>query len=353
MPSRQVSHRTGRCAVVLWGVLSAFRAGAAEPESVRIEYVAPVGCPDAAAFLGSLRERTTRFRPAPPDEPARSFTVRVTPSGSSYAGQLEIRSLSGSVAVRTVDAKSCDQVTSALALITALAISPNALTDGPKPTGDAFPSKASDSGAEADRKRPPSSLETVAPKPAAQEASQPWLWSAGLLGSLAKVAPDLGYGGEIFVQTEAPISSQLGPSARLGAFFNQSRATFVAPVGASATFQWVGGLLEGCPVRLTGWDMRFAVIPCVAFRLGALRAQGRGMSQPRDAASLWSDVGLVLRLRLAVTARLSLEAQGSFIFPLTRPSFEIMDLVSHTPTADYSTSRLGGSAAVGAAYRFR
>src|SRR5512136_1399882 len=126
------SETIGRVALVGTALLGLDRVAIAEPESVRIDYAAPTGCPDATAFMHSLRERTTRFREAAPDEQARGFLVRVKAVGSAFSGRLEIRSPDGPTAVRNVEAAVCDEVSSALALITALTIDPNALTDSPK-----------------------------------------------------------------------------------------------------------------------------------------------------------------------------------------------------------------------------
>ena len=61
------SETIGRVALVGTAILGLGRVAIAEPESVRIDYAAPTGCPDATAFVRSLRERTTRFREAAPD----------------------------------------------------------------------------------------------------------------------------------------------------------------------------------------------------------------------------------------------------------------------------------------------
>ena len=350
MPGWRKSETIGRVALVGTAILGLGRVAAAEPESVRIDYVAPASCPDATAFLRSLRERTTHFRDATPDEQARRFLVRVRAVGSSFSGRLEIRSPDGRTAVRNVDATICDEVSDALALITALTIDPNALTGGPKRASQSQAEPPPEPAAGPDRQRSPASAAAVAPLPpsAATEASRPWRWSAGLLGHTTfLVSPTLGYGGDIFVEAEAPVSSRLGPAVRMAVFLNQSDVEL--PTGAAARFQWALVEVEGCPVRLGG--MRLALHPCLAFRLGILHGEGRRISQPKQTVSLWSDAGPVLRLRLAVTARLLLEAQGGFMLPLHRPTFDIVDMGS--PTTAYSVPRLGGSAGIGVAYRFR
>jgi hypothetical protein len=108
------SETFGRVALVGAAILGLGRVAIAEPESVRIGYAAPTGFPDATAFERSLRERTTRFREAAPDEQARRFLVRVKAAGSAFSGRLEIRSPDGPTAVRNVEAPVCDEVSSAL-----------------------------------------------------------------------------------------------------------------------------------------------------------------------------------------------------------------------------------------------
>jgi hypothetical protein len=306
------------------------RVALAEPESVRIDYVAPAGCPDETAFLQSLKERTTRFREAAPDGQARRFLVRVRTVGASFHGRLEIRAPDGRTAVRNVDATACDEVSNALALITALTIDPNALTGSSEQT---LPSRAA--------------VATLPPTPVAREASQPWRWSAGLLGHTTfLVSPSLGYGGAIFIDAEAPASFRLGPAARMGIFLSQSDVEL--PSGAAARFQWALMELDACPVRLGG--SRVAIHPCVAFHLGVIHGEGRRISQPKQTVSLWSDVGPVLRVRLAATARLLLDAQVGLVLPLHRPTFDIVDM--GLSTTAYSVPRLGGSAGIGVGYRF-
>jgi hypothetical protein len=340
----------GRVMLVGTVILGLSRVAAAEPESVRIDYAAPAGCPDVTAFFLSLRERTTRFREAGPDEQARRFLVRVRTVGSSFSGRLEIRSPDGRTAVRNVDAPICDEVSNALALITALTIDPNALTGSPKMAGTSQVEPTPGSAAGPDRPRSPLSAAAVVTLPllATPDASQPWRWSAGLLGHATfLVSPTLGYGGDIFVEAEAPDSSRLGPAVRMGIFLNQSDVEL--PSGRAARFQWALTEIDGCPVRLGG--TRLALHPCLVFRLGVIHGEGRRISQPKKTVSLWSDAGPMLRLRFGVTARLFLDAQGGIVLPLHRPSFEITDMGS-SMTA-YSVPRLGASAGIGVAYRFR
>jgi hypothetical protein len=347
MRVRGKNQAVARAALVLSALLAPGRIAWAEPESVRIDYTAPAGCPDATAFMRSLRERTTRFREARPDEQAREFLVRVRAVASSFSGRLEIHSPDGRTAIRKVDATVCDEVTGALALITALTIDPDARIASAKGASRSQAEPAPDA---ADRPVPTPSGATVATLPAAlaPEPSQPWRWSAGLLGHTTFwLSPNLGYGGQLFVEAEAPSSSRVGPAARLGIFLNQSDVEL--PTGTAARFQWALMQVEGCPVRFGGSGL--AIHPCLAFHLGVIHGEARRISQPRQTVSLWADAGPLLRLRMAATARLLVEAQAGLMFPLHRPTFDILDMGSATTA--YSVPRVGGSAGIGVAYRFR
>lgn len=329
----------GPMAVVFSALVGLAAPAAAEPESVHIEYVAPAGCPTATAFLRSLRARTTRFRAASPDEPARHFSVRVAPAASSFAGRLQIDGPAGS-AVRTLEGRMCGDVVDALALMTALAIDPSAL--GPGPNNESRPADS-----ERNSRVPPRPENQAAADPPSPSAP-PWPWSAGLDGHLAfHLTPGASTGGSVFVETENPT----GAAFRAGIFVNQAHVDVATPVGATATLQWAAVELDGCPVRMELAGL--TIFPCVAFHLGALRSEGQGIRQPNRAVNLWADLDPVLRLRFAVTARLFLEAQGALFFPLTRPEFSVLDAGSQTTTTAYSVPRWGGLLGIGVAYRFR
>jgi hypothetical protein len=361
MRVRRKSEALVRAALALVHFFALGGVAAAEPEVVRIDYAAPAACPDATAFLRSLKERTTRFRQATGAEKARSFRVRVTGLSSSFSGRLEIAGPDDAIAVRTVDSRSCTEVSSALALMAALAIDPSALVPSALvPSSLGGPSKRADEPAtetattpvaEAERKQR-SSLSTVTASARSVPdgpAGPPWRWSAGVQGHTTfAVTPNLGWGADLFVDAEAPDSSTLGPAARAGLFFNQSVVEL--PTGPSARFRWMAATLEGCPARLKAQALRLAVHPCVALRMGVLHGEGRSMTQPKQVTSLWSDVGPLLRLRLQAADRVNIEAQAALMLPLYRPTFTILD--NGSDTSAFSVPALGGTVGIGMSYGF-
>jgi hypothetical protein len=349
MRVRQQSETVKRAALVLGSLFALGGVAVAEPEAVRIDYAAPAACPNAAAFLRSIKERTTRFRQATATESARSFRVRVSGLSSSFAGRLEIVGPDDSTAVRNVDSPSCSEVSNALALMTALAIDPSALVSQSKPADERPTEPASAVEAEQKQRSVPSTM-TDSPRSVPDASTgPPWRWSAGVQGHTTfAVTPDLGYGGDLFVDVEAPDSSALGPAARIGLFLNQSVVDL--PTGPSARFSWIAAALEGCPVRLRAPALRLAVHPCLAVRMGVLSGEGQSMTQPKQATSLWSDVGPLLRLRVQVGARVNLEVQGALMLPLYRPTFTILD--NGSDTSAFAVPAVGGSLGIGVSYGF-
>lgn len=356
MRVRRKSEALVRAALALVHFFALGGVASAEPEVVRIDYAAPAACPDATAFLRSLKERTTRFRQATGAEKARSFRVRVTGLSSAFSGRLEIAGPDDAIAVRTVDSRSCTEVSSALALMAALAIDPNALVPNAlvgktQPADEPATEPAATPAAEAERKQG-SSLSTVTASSRSVPdgpAGPPWRWSAGVQGHATfAVTPNLGWGADLFVDAEAPDSSTLGPAARAGLFFNQSVVEL--PTGPSARFRWMAATLEGCPARLKAQTLRLAVHPCVALRMGVLSGDGRSMTRPKQATSFWSDVGPLLRLRLQATDRVNLEAQAALMLPLYRPTFTILD--NGVDTSAFSVPSLGGAVGIGMSYGF-
>src|SRR5882672_7665894 len=94
-----------------------------------LEYAAPPACPGADRFLDEIAARTSRARPAQPGERATTLTVVIKEVAGGDKGTLQLQSADGATSARQVSAADCEQVVSALALMTALAIDPNAVTD--------------------------------------------------------------------------------------------------------------------------------------------------------------------------------------------------------------------------------
>jgi hypothetical protein len=188
---------------------------------------------------------------------------------------------------------------------------------------------------------------------AAVSVSPRWTWAAGAAGQMSfLVSPTAGAGALLFAQGAAPGTAVLGPVLRAGLFVR--RSDVAAASGAGARFQWAGSLVEGCPVRLAVTDARLALHACLAFHLGVLRGEGRDLEQPKKTTDLWSDLGPVARIRLAVSPQLFLELEGMLVFPLRRLTFDVQDVgPAQAPTTVFTVPVLGALVGMGVAYEFR
>jgi len=364
----------------------------AEPERIRVQFFAPPRCPDGAAFLRALRQRTGRFQLVTSAEQTRLFAVTITHVDASISGRLEIQGPGMEASLRSVSGNTCDEVMAALAFMTALAIDPSAVS--PSPQSPTAPSPAAPSNRTAVSPLPPppasapalhtsalstpptpptldrgdsnpSRVDPTNPQalpspvtlhstpPAAVPVSEGWTWSAGAHGSASlRMSPTTGLGGLLFVEAAAPGASVLSPVLRSGVFLNQSDVSLAS--GAGAKFQWAAAMVEGCPIRLVALDTRVALYPCLAFHVGVLRGQGQNLDRAEKTTDLWSDLGPVARIRVAVSARLFLEAQGMLVLPLRRLTYDVRDSgPTRAPTTVFAVPSLGALAGIGVSYAFR
>jgi hypothetical protein len=87
------------------------------------------------------------------------------------------------------------------------------------------------------------------------------------------------------------------------------------------TFRLLAARLAACPWRLVPFR-RFGVLPCAAFELGSLRAQGGGVAEnPVSASMLWVAPGVSLRAQLELTPLLTLETAAGMKLLLQRDRF--------------------------------
>jgi hypothetical protein len=344
--------------IFLWLTPTGLVAWADEPEHIHIDFSAPQSCSDEGAFVRSLRRRTGRFVLANAHEQARQFVVTITATGSTAAGRLEVRGPGSALSTRSISGRDCREVVSALALMAALAIDPSSLLATPSATS------LSEEGAPSEGQKPvqptvddASRERSTAPAPqpsqAVVAAGSHWAWSTGAhVDMMLGIAPVLGLGGRIFAELAGRGASPWNPSFRAGLAFSQSDTALAS--GAGARFRWALATLEGCPARLGGRASRLGFQPCLALHFGRLRAEGRNLDAPEAASNLWADVGPVGRLRVAVSQRVSVEAQAMLVFPLRRLTFDVEDAgPGQAPSAVFTVPHVGTIAGIGVSYEFR
>jgi hypothetical protein len=315
------------------GVLLPVR-GAAAVEAVRLDYRAPVECPDALVFIERVRKRVPSARMAAPEELAREVVVVVSTDEEGFMARLDFVDVRGETITRTLSGNACDDVVSGIALVTALALEAQreleghapeaASTAAPESPGDApsdTETPAAPAAAPPINVNPPAALdpERVPPVPPRRRRARPrFLHGAGVGGGNAWfVAPGTP---AVFDAMFRLAHTSLPGSLRAG-FRGWLSAVTVG--NRSANFLGYTGALEGCSVP---WPRsgRVRFEPCLGTTLGVLEAEGDQSAELATAESariFWADARGIARLRLTLTRLVELEGQGELGVPLRTHRF--------------------------------
>jgi hypothetical protein len=128
-----------RPAVAFFAVIAAFRPALAQPnqapEPLRVRLEVPSDCIDADGFYREVRERTQRARLASPGERAATFVVRIRRTRDALEGSLALEHEGPATKPKIIQADTCEDVVSALALIAALSVDPEANAFPPPSAG--------------------------------------------------------------------------------------------------------------------------------------------------------------------------------------------------------------------------
>jgi hypothetical protein len=300
-------------------MLAAVRAGAAEVgEPVSIEYHAPAGCPDAREFMWRVSARVPRTRAAAPGEKRREFLASIVSAPQGAEGRLVIREADGTESIRTLEAPSCAEVADALALVVALAIDPHASAELPP----------------APQPQPPQPPPAPPPVPRA-----PWRFEGGLAGFIATgFAPGGLLGAQISAGAQLDATEFWAPVMRAG-FGYVAEQSFAVP-GGRASFGWVGGQIELCPMGIHPGPA-LSWLLCGRGEFGSLRASGSNTVHPRSSSRSWEAVGPGTLFRYVFVRPLALEASASVLFPWTRDRFLIGSAVVHEVPVAVGRAGLG------------
>jgi hypothetical protein len=298
----------------------------AEPVPLRLHYEAPGGCPGAALFLEEIQWRTDLARVVGPAEAALDVRARIVRRGPVTRGHLVVGEGKDAI-VREVEGARCDEVVSALALITALAVDPHASTALKRPAPPA---------AMPPLPPPPAPGEHVAPAlPSAQILGDPlpviplaedappaprpsrWAFGARVATAIAVVPRPL-LGGTLFVERALP--ERWGASVRLAAELTGTGGFDVGPGGA----WFLRGVVraEGCAFaqRATAW---LTLVPCLGVEGGVIEAAGilRGsLAVVEQGVVPWVGAGVLPRAAFDL-GPVALEVQGGPVFPAVRHTF--------------------------------
>jgi hypothetical protein len=311
------------------------------PPPAVVWYRASEQCPNGAAFLARLADKSSRARLAEPADHF-DFLVTLVAGGGETVGRLERQTQSGTVAIRELRDRNCERVADALALGLSLALEPS--SDGaarpatePEATGATDPDDHAETIAAATPSehdtRPSSELASAtAPSSGTPEPSPPTSTSArprdiGATPHDATPSPwSLGLAGEA-LEGSMPKPIWLGSLGvdytwrREGAARMLFAVTGVGGYGSAPTQvglvqHWLAaGRAELCPYFLGSG--RVELWPCGAVEVGAL---GASDSRPTglSARDLWAAPGASLRLKYPASGSVAVSLRAAALVPLVR-----------------------------------
>jgi hypothetical protein len=265
----------------------------ADTESITLDYDASAGCPDRKQFVARVRTFTSKAEIVNDDgTPRRKFGVQVARAGSAIQGELTIDDR-GAKTTRHVSGKTCDEVVSALALATAIAIDPDALGGAtepelaePKPN-EAVTEPPAKPAAPPPAPTPAPSAPRKAPQPQIQSPPLFYLSAGGRAGDVMAPSVRFEAGGELGFTYFAPFELYVGAA--------------YGPVQTNASLRmsdWLGWVGAGYPmVELEP----ISVLAELAFEAGQTRAIDVNVPNGDIARGLWAavDVGVAARLRVS------------------------------------------------------
>jgi len=313
----------------------------ADKEAIALEYEVSAGCPDRRQFIEHVHALTSKAEIVGEDgAPRRRFAVRVSGGGGKVQGELTIDDR-GAKSTRNVAGTRCDEVISALALATAIAVDPDALGGAPV-DGTSEPRAPEPSPPAAKPAPAPAHADLEPPKPARNapaRAHAPWLTlSAGArLGSAMAPFPKLEVGAELgcsyFAPLELYVGSAYGPA-------EQDRLLELE--------DWLGWL--GVGYRALELQ-RLSVSLLAAFEAGDLRASGGSDVSPRrDLHRLWLAVNAGLAIREDGPGPLFFQANLGARVPLSLQRY--VETTNQGASELYQVPRLGYLLGVSAGVHF-
>lgn len=364
--SRMAPHEglasSGRAIAVGLAASAALISGIAAADSLRFVYEAPAECPGGEAFAAAVRAQTKSATLVIGGDGSLENTdfglvfVRITRAESHLHGRLSIEEPGREASVREVTATTCEEVVSALALMTALAIDADLSARPPAapPTAAAPPPKAAGKtpipSPAAKNPAPASQLKNQnqrSPQPRAPAAPTPWpgpRWGLGAhAGAFGALAPSLAWGAVSFLDRSAWNTTGEAWSLRLGLALAESPSIGLAE--GTATFRWIVARASACPLAVAAGPL--TARPCLGIDAGALRGLGSGdkITKPLEETRGWLAATGLGRLQLHLGEGVYLEAEGGFTLPFIRDRFVFVkprrDIHAVPPLSGFTTAGLG------------
>lgn len=341
----------GFLAVAIMAILPVATAASAQgtapqgtPPNVDVAWSAPPECPSRASVVAEVRTilegSTVTAHPV-------GARAAVTRTKQGWHVELAIQSDQGS-GERSLDAGSCTELASAVALIVALAVDPTRRAPGPPPPPEATPTAAVDA-------LPPS-----AARPEEAEQDDGPRLAIGAVGAAELgTLPSPAVGGAIAL---AGLYGRARLEAR-GVIFASQRANDPSRPTQGVDLRYLGLDLRGCfAVFATGRAARKAVAisPCFGFDVSRLSGRGfggetAGLTAPTSTlagsgALLGFEGGLLGTWALGsiVALRVGLD----LLVPTSRPAFVVLASDGTTAATLHRPAAIAGRIDLGAELRF-
>jgi hypothetical protein len=285
---------------------------------VALDYSAPAGCPDAAGFRDQVLGRTHRMRFVEANMPAAlTWSVSVVEINLGSRGTLRVTGSGPGNLARSVTATSCEQVVSALGLVAALSVDPEASLTTPEKSPPTEP-------AITPPKPPPTPpaksarSESTANTPRATRATK---LSVGLtLTGQTGLAPKVAWAPRPFIGIS--FRSPGGYTWGLGLSAMQTHGRAAVDIGR-ADFTWSTARLEAFPVRWAYGHWRFE--PALFIEGGQLRARGVGITPAAEVHRPALLAGGLGRLSFLAVDLLLLQVEAGPLVPVLRDRFYLRE----------------------------
>jgi hypothetical protein len=301
------------------GIRAAFHAGAIATCSVgaraqapaavtaELSYAAAPSCPSEADFVAAVRARTDKVRFVSDPSATQRVSVRLADGAEGPAGMLVISDGERTILHRNLAASTCGEIASALALVAALALDPDAALedDAPPPPPPPPP--------------PPAPIEAPKAAPGGPRAPRTAIAVGAGAERITHVLPRAALAPLVFVDVEPGTANARVLAARLRIGLVGSSTSNDDPRPDSARFAWVALPVQICPVAAQTRSV--ALLPCASGEIGLLRARGTDVAEPTTHTRFWSALGLAASVRLRPADGWTVEATGGVRFPLLRDRF--------------------------------
>jgi hypothetical protein len=303
-------------------VLLSAKPAAAEGRPFRIAYQAPAECPAVDAMKSRIVASSARARLADPIEPAVDLGVSIVAESGGFMGYLRVRTVEGNETRRAVPAATCEEVVSALSLIAAIVVDPDAVLPPETPPEAPSPSATEAAPAPAathEETRPALPAEPAEVVERHRPAPRYWFVVAGEVGALGAIAPDLAVDAAVSVGFIDTGPSLFAPSVRLSARGAWSPDSNFGSGEGTASFRRLGGRLSGCPLRVSAGPI--GLRPCGFIELGSLHASSQSPVEPSSPTVLWGAAGVLGRGEMLLFDRLVLGLDLGALFPFWHSDF--------------------------------